>query len=317
MQPSQGSSTGWSTTVNRVILALRFSLVPLLACAAACSTPAMTRGGSDQSQPCPICGLHHEHGTRAETDILRAEDVEWTPLNPARGDKSPQAANLWGDRTESGATGFLVKFVDGFSSPPHIHNVTYRGVVLGGEVHNDDPTAAMMWMPPGSFWTQPAGEVHITAARGSTNIAYIEIDSGPYLVHPPEQAFDQGERPVNVHDSNMVWIRDANLVWVKQDLGVEIAYLWGSPDNGRPYGLMVRVPPGFGGTIRHERGPFRAIIVDGTLQHSDEQAHEATHLGTGSYLGTASESSGSTSLTSSSGAILYVRAASALELSAD
>lgn len=297
--------------------ALYLSTMSVLVLAAGCSTTAMTRENSGSSKPCPICGLHHEHGARAETDVLRAEDVDWTPLNPARGNKSPQAANLWGDRAETGATGFLVKFVDGFSSPPHIHNVTYRGVVLGGEVHNDDPAAATMWMPRGSFWTQPAGEVHITSARGSTNVAYIEIDSGPYLVHPPEEAFDQGERPVNVHDSNMVWIRDSNLVWIKQDLGVEIAYLWGSPDNGRPYGLMVKVPTDFEGTIRHERGQFCAIVVDGAISHPDEQAEQATRLEAGSYLGTASESAGGTSFTSSSGAVLYVRAQSALELVSD
>lgn len=36
-------------------------------------------------------------------------------------------------------------------------------------------------MPLGSFWTQPSGEVHITAAKGEENIAYVEIDSGPDL----------------------------------------------------------------------------------------------------------------------------------------
>ena len=60
--------------------------------------------------------------------------------------------------------------MDGFSSPPHIHNVTYRAMVIKGLVHNDDPEAENMWMPPGSFWTQPAGEAHITSAKGEENI---------------------------------------------------------------------------------------------------------------------------------------------------
>lgn len=88
------------------------------------------------------------------SEVLLQSDVQWTPLNPARGDQSPQAGTLWGDRTNSGASGFLVQFVDGFSSPPHIHNVTYRGVVISGLIHNDDPKAEKMWMPEGSFWTQ-------------------------------------------------------------------------------------------------------------------------------------------------------------------
>lgn len=268
----------------------------------------------EASPACPICGLQHGHGPVSSGDFLRAEDVDWTALNPARGDKSPQAANLWGDRTKVGATGFMVKFVDGFSSPPHIHNVTYRGVVLQGEVHNDDPTAATMWMPKGSFWTQPAGEVHITSARGGTNIAYIEIDSGPYLVHPPDQAFDQGERPVNVHNSNLVWIKDTNLVWIKQELGTEIAYLWGSPDDIKPYGLTMRIPKGFNGSIHYESGPFRMIVVDGTLRHRDTNSGQNILLNPGSYLGTSLETPGKTPLNSETGAVLYVRAQAPLQI---
>ncbi len=113
--------------------------------------------------------------------VLKSE-VKWENLNPARGDKSPKAGTLWGDRNESGPTGFLIKPTDGFKSPPHIHNVSYRGVIISGLIHNDDPKAENMWMPEGSFWTQPKGKVHVTAAKGSnTTLAYIEIEEGPIL----------------------------------------------------------------------------------------------------------------------------------------
>ena len=87
--------------------------------------------------------------------VLLSSEIKWEKLNPARGDQSPQAGTIWGDRKGEVATGFLAKFVDGFSSPPHIHNATYRAVVIKGSIHNDDPAAANMWMKPGSFWTQP------------------------------------------------------------------------------------------------------------------------------------------------------------------
>ena len=74
-------------------------------------------------------------------EVILASEVKWEQLNPARGDKSPKAATLWGDRKGSVPTGFLVKFMDGFSSPPHIHNVSYCGVVISGLIHNDDPNA--------------------------------------------------------------------------------------------------------------------------------------------------------------------------------
>ena len=64
----------------------------------------------------------------------KAETIEWEHLNSARGDANPRAGKLWGDRTSTGAFGFLIKFEKGFSSPLHIHNVTYRGVVIKGLV---------------------------------------------------------------------------------------------------------------------------------------------------------------------------------------
>lgn len=103
-------------------------------------------------------------------DVVVASDIEWEQLNPKRGDASPKAANIWGDRNGTTATGFLVRFVDGFSSPPHIHNVTYRAVVISGYVHNDDPEAKEMWMPAGSFWTQPLDYRRILLDR------YLPVD---------------------------------------------------------------------------------------------------------------------------------------------
>lgn len=117
-----------------------------------------------------------------QSRVMPAEDVNWGYLNPLRGDKSPGAADLWGDRTKNMPTGMLVRFNKGFSSPPHIHNISYRGIVIKGLMHNDDPTAESLWLPQGSYWTQPAGQNHITAANDEENLIYLEIDSGPYLV---------------------------------------------------------------------------------------------------------------------------------------
>ena len=39
--------------------------------------------------------------------VLRVSDVAWGPLNPARGDASPRAGDLWGDRSAPGATGLI------------------------------------------------------------------------------------------------------------------------------------------------------------------------------------------------------------------
>jgi len=269
------------------------------------------------------CSQTHRSDTNADqhaasdsrVEVLRVEDVQWTPLNPARGDQSPQAATLWGDRSATGPTGFLVRFADGFSSPPHIHNVTYRGVVISGLVHNDDPDAAEMWMPPGSYWTQPMGEAHITAAKGSVNIAYIEIEEGPYLVQPTEEAFDMGERPVNIDASNIVWLDVVNTRWIASNNshGPEMAFLWGDPSDGQLSGSLVKLPAGFRGEIRTNGTSFRAVIVQGNVTLSESE-YAAEALRPGSSFG----SNGKAVLRIKSGSeeesLLYVRTRGVFEL---
>jgi len=222
-------------------------------------------------------------------EYVPASEIDWGALNPARGALGPKAANLWGDRAGSGPSGFLVKFVDGFQSPPHIHNITYRGIVISGEVHNDDPAAAPMWMPVGSYWTQPAGEIHITAARGNNNLVYVEIQEGPYLVEPVDQANDNGERPVNVHTSNIVWLDASTTNWIDGDANSptspELAFLWGNPQDDEPSGTLVRFPAGFSGTVRCDDSIHRAIVVQGELVVRGSAQNKDTLLEPGSYFG--------------------------------
>ena len=238
-------------------------------------------------------------------EVVLKSEVEWQQLNPARGDKSPKAGTLWGDRNGAGPTGFLVEFTDGFSSPPHIHNVSYRGVVISGLIHNDDPDAADMWLPAGSFWTQPKGEAHITAAKGGANVAYIEIEQGPYLVLPPKEAFDSGERPVNLDASNIVWIEQpgipASADWPK------VAFLWGNPQDDRLNGTLVKLPAGFSGEIRSQGSTFRAVVIQGKPRYQVPGETDAKTLDPGSYFSSKGESVHRVSSQAGEESIIYVR----------
>lgn len=255
-----------------------------------------------------------------KTELVLASDIEWEPLNPARGDQSPKAGTLWGDRNGTAPTGFLVEFKEGFSSPAHIHNVTYKGVVISGLIHNDDPDAANMWMPAGSFWTQPAGEGHITAAKGSKNLAFIEIEEGPYLVLPTEEAFDRGERPVNIDETNIVWLDASNATWIEQTSttgstnGAKIAYLWGDPQGDQLSGTLVKLPAGFSGEIRSNNATLKAVVIQGQPQYYLAGETDGKTLEPGSYF--SSEGQSAHRITSSAGAesIIYVRAEGAFEI---
>ena len=235
--------------------------------------------------------------------IVPIDKVSWISLNPARGDKSPQAGTLWGDLRGGEATGFLAKFVDGFSSPPHIHNVTYRAVVISGQIHNDDPSAEKMWMQPGSFWTQPKGEAHITAARGENNIALVEIDHGPYLVKHTHEAFDSGERPVNVDASNIVWVTPYGMD--RSDKGPKIAYLWGDPEGLGLSGSFVKLPKGFVGDIHSTGSEFRVVTIDGTPTYLGE---ESVALPAGSYFSSTGEYRHKIGSAAEEDTVLYIRA---------
>lgn len=230
--------------------------------------------------------------------VLTADDVEYTHLNPKRGDLAPKAGTLWGDRNGTEPTGFLLKPPSNFESPPHIYNVSYRGVVIEGVIHNDDPNAAEMWMPAGSFWTQPKGEVHITAAEGQTSLAYIEIEKGPYLVLPEEEHFDSGERPVNVDETNLVWLNASDITWVEQS-NAQVAFLW---QEGELNGTFIKLPSDFEGTINSHGSSFRAVIIKGCLEH---EAAEDKDLLPGSAF--SSEGPAVHEIESEEESILYVR----------
>ena len=246
--------------------------------------------------------------------VVLASDVDWQALNPARGDKSPRAGTLWGDRGAPVPCGFLVKFVDGFSSPPHIHPVTYRGMVVSGLVHNDDPKAEEEWLPAGSFWTQPAGEVHITAAKGTINVAYIEIEEGPYLVHPASDAFERPEAPIKMPLDEMPWADPAGMPAAAT--GPKVADLPGNPGNDELRRSAIKLPAGFKGTVSSDGAALHVVVITGTVTHQVEGETEPAKLDAGSYFGSEGEVAHQVTGSPAGDCILYMRTTGAFKITA-
>ena len=178
-------------------------------------------------------------------------------------------------------------------------------MVISGFIHNDDPNAADMWMPAGSFWTQPKGEVHITAAKGTDTLAYIEIEEGPYLVLPAEMAFDSEERPVNVDESNIVWIDQPGMPASAN--GPKVAFLWANPQDDQLNGTLVKLPAGFTGKIRSHGSTFRAIVIQGRPQYQVPGETDVKTLEPGSYFGSKGKSVHQVSCEAGEEGIIYVR----------
>lgn len=267
---------------------------------------------------CVSAGTNSAANAEPSNGVLETVDiseVEWGALNPERGKAGPRAGDLWGDRTVKGPTGFLAKFEPEFASPPHIHNVSYSGVVISGRVHNDDPAAENMWLQPGSYWTQPAGDVHITSADGASNMAYIEINDGPYLVRPTTQAFDNGEASINVDEKNVVWMDASEIAWMQgANSGVETAFLWGNPTADASYGSLIKFVPGHVGVIHPGDASFRAVVIEGQAKVASKDQANSRTLSAGSYFG--GDRLGAISLTCSTeeACTLYIRADNQFEL---
>ncbi len=242
---------------------------------------------------------------KSKNEVVTEDQINWGWLNPARGDKSPAAGQLWGDRTKNEPSGFLVKFKKGFSSPPHIHNITYRAVVIKGLLHNDDPKAEEMWLPAGSYWQQPAGEGHVTAADGEENMAFLDIQEGPYLVQPTAEAFDNGERPINIDESNLIWLHAKDLEWVSEKSNVETAFLWGSHNTNQLRATLLKLPAGFKGRIKNLSPNFRAVIISGKITHQFSKKDAKNELEAGSYFG--AEENASPYISTDVETVIYVR----------
>lgn len=249
-------------------------------------------------------------------DVVTKGDIQFQPLNPLRGDASPKAGVLWGDIKKDVPTGTLLEFADGFSSPPHIHNITYRAVVISGALHNDDPEAKVAWMEPGSYWTQPAGENHITAAKaGDKATAFLEILEGPYLVRPASEEFDNGERPINLNARNVVWLDASDISWVnstntlRSESGVEIAFLWEQHEPSEQNGTFLKLPSGFAGTLRDAGDWMRSVVITGEIQHHVDTAdQELNSLEAGTYFGSKDKTFNTIKCVGESSCILYISA---------
>ncbi|MBX2830415.1 MAG: DUF4437 domain-containing protein [Rhodospirillales bacterium] len=257
------------------------------------------------------------------SDVVLRSDVVCEPLNPARGDASPKAGVLWGDMRKDVPTGAIIEFADGFSSPPHIHNITYRAVVIEGAVHNDDPTAESMWMGPGSFWTQPAGEAHITAARdGGSATAFLEILEGPYLVQPTEEQFDNGEHPINLDAGNIVWLAASDVTWIDHPdtddaSGAQMAFLWGQLKTGEMNGTFLKLPAGFDGELISNDSQLRAVLVSGAATYELADTGDAKALTPGSYFGSKEKVRHHLKADANQDSVFYVRTEGKYELRAN
>ena len=149
-------------------------------------------------------------------------------------------------------------------------------------------------------------------------MAYIEIESGPYLVKPTEEAFDNGERPVNVDQSNIVWLEATTMELItsneKAANSAKVAFLWGQPQE--LYGTLVRLPAGFKGAIHSDGPSFRAVVVKGHAQYHVNEG-DSKALEVGSSFSSQGTSTYNISNQNEEESMIYIRAKGTYKITAE
>ena len=153
---------------------------------------------------------------------------------------------------------------------------------MNGELHNDDENAPTMWMPLGSIWTQPKGQPHITSAQGKNAMAYIEIDSGPYLVKPVSESFESGEKPINIDSSNVIYLGKDESKLIDKNCNAQIAYTW-KKKNGEK-GYLLKLPVVSIGKIFSEGTVFFRNVIKGNVAYTMPNSENPIDLDRGSHF---------------------------------
>ena len=116
---------------------------------------------------------------QAETKVTTAEDINWGYLNAARGDKSPGAADLWGDRTKDTATGMLVRFNKGIEGSITSSGDEFKAVVIQGSLsYIDENKSNARTLNAGSYVASSTPAKHrLRNISDDETIVYVRASS--------------------------------------------------------------------------------------------------------------------------------------------
>lgn len=103
-------------------------------------------------------------------------------------DQPQRLGPLWGERAK-GPAGTLLKVPGNWRAPVHAHIADYRAVVIQGlwaHWQMQGGEASKVELPPGSYWTQKADEMHDDACLSQTECVILLINDTPYETYLPK-----------------------------------------------------------------------------------------------------------------------------------
>jgi uncharacterized protein DUF4437 len=120
-----------------------------------------------------------------EDSYLPAGKIPYVAEAP---DQQQRLGALWGERSK-GPAGTLLKVPGNWRAPVHAHTADYRAVVIQGlwaHWQMDGGEATRVELPPGSYWTQKADEMHDDACLSDTECVILLINDTPYETYLPK-----------------------------------------------------------------------------------------------------------------------------------
>lgn len=167
-------------------------------------------------------------------------------------------------------------FGAGAASPPHTHSSEYYAVVIEGEMNNPFGTEAdPPSLVPGSFWTVPANDQHVTACLTPDNEcrfffhATSAFDFTPIDELTQPRSSEAGSVPLDTIDFEELAPYDG------------AATMWGDRGTG-PHGTIVRVEAGESTGDLAQRNAFTLVPATGAL--SIDTGNGSTDVAIGSIV---------------------------------
>ncbi|MBZ9959472.1 DUF4437 domain-containing protein [Mesorhizobium sp. BR1-1-14] len=120
-----------------------------------------------------------------EDSYLPASKIPYVSEAP---DQPQRLGPLWGERAK-GPAGTLLKVPGNWHAPVHAHTADYRAVVIQGlwaHWQMDGGEASKVELPPGSYWTQKANEMHADACLSEAECVILLINTEPYETYLPK-----------------------------------------------------------------------------------------------------------------------------------
>lgn len=121
---------------------------------------------------------------------------------------------------------------------------------------------------------------------------------------PIDEAFDNGERPINIEFSNLVWLDKNTSKVIHSDSRAEISFLI---EEAEYRSLFIKLPKGFDGKIETNGEIAHAVVIQGELSYTMPMTKTQQYLDLGSYFGSSNKSTHRVKNTSNLETILYVR----------